>query len=82
MVVLIELVLIGIWGWTLMNHGARLLRLARIHHGWDRTPLKATLHRAWFWLGREEFWQSVRLDSMRCLQLTLMVFALAYFTNI
>jgi len=59
-------------------HGWRLLRLARIHQGWDRDPLRGALHRAWFWLGREEFWSSVQRDSAFCLQLTLMLFVLAW----
>jgi hypothetical protein len=78
MATLIELALIALWGAVLGVHSRRLLRLALIHKGWDSKPLEGALRRVWFWLGREEFWQSVRRDSAQCLQLTLMLFALIW----
>lgn len=80
MVTLIELALIGIWGAAVAMQGRRLLRLAQTHQGWHRNQLRSGLSRAWFWLGREEFWNTARHDSAYCLQLTLMLFALAWFT--
>ena len=36
------------------------------------------LDRVWWWLGRAEFWGSVQADTCRCMEITLMVFVLAW----
>jgi len=43
----------------------------------ERT-VRQQANRMWWWLGREEFWRTVQLDALRCVEITLMVFLLAY----
>ena len=40
--------------------------------------LRRRMHRMWWWLGREEFWGRVQDDTCYCLQITLMIFLLAW----
>lgn len=74
---LFQLAVIMLWSAALSIHARRLLRLARI----EATPtmtnrVRQRLNRVWWWLGREEFWQGVQTDCLRCTQLTIMVFFL------
>jgi hypothetical protein len=32
----------------------------------------------WWWLGREEYWREVQADVLRCVQLTFMLFLMAW----
>lgn len=77
---IIQAVIIGIWSTTLGIHTRRLLRLAQVEtvDSLRNHPLRRRLNRVWWWLGREEFWRHVQTDCMHCVQLTLMVFLMAW----
>ena len=77
---IVQVAIVGLWGCILYIHTRRLLRLAQVQvPGLWRDPSRRTkLARLWFWLGREEFWRAVQADGLRCTQLTLMVFLLAW----
>ena len=78
--ILLQLIIVAAWAATILRHTRRLLRLAQVNTAWlshkqrDR-PLTS---RVWWWLGREEFWRTVQVDALRCVEITLMVFLLAY----
>lgn len=76
---IVQIVVVSLWGAMIGIHTRRLLRLARV-----ATPavfrgpkLRQNLSRVWWWLGREEFWRAVQSDGLRCAQITIMVFLLA-----
>lgn len=78
MAVVVQLLLVGLWGTTLALHMRRLFRLATIPATTDRTRyLRGKAQRIWWWLGRDEFWERARVDTLRCIELTLMVGVLA-----
>lgn len=78
MAVVIQLLLVGIWGATLVLHTRRLFRLATVPVTVDRARyLRGKARRMWWWLGRDEFWAAARVDAIRCVELTLMVGLLA-----
>ncbi len=78
MAVVVQLLLVGLWGTTLALHMRRLFRLAAIPATTDRTRyLRGKAQRIWWWLGRDEFWYRMRDDSLRCIELTLMVGVIA-----
>ncbi|MEN9934340.1 MAG: hypothetical protein RLZZ387_919 [Chloroflexota bacterium] len=76
----VQLAIVGLWGCILVVHTRRLLRLAQVTapNFWQDRSGQTRLARVWFWLGREEFWRAVQADGARCMQLTLMVFLLAW----
>lgn len=76
---IVQIVVITLWGAMIAIHTRRLLRLARIEApvSFRRRELRQNLSRVWWWLGREEFWRAVQVDGMRCTQMTLMLFVLA-----
>lgn len=75
---IVQIVVITLWGAMIAIHTRRLLRLARIEAPvFLRRELRQNLSRVWWWLGREEFWRAVQIDGMRCTQITLMLFLLA-----
>ncbi len=76
----VQLSVIGIWGTMLTVHTRRLLRLAQVESidALRNHPLRHRLDRVWWWLGREEFWRKVQHDCLRCVQLTFMLFILAW----
>lgn len=76
----VQLVIVGLWGCILVVHTRRLLRLAQVNApmAWRPQDNRTKLARMWYWLGREEFWRAVQADGVRCMQLTLMVFLLAW----
>jgi hypothetical protein len=78
--ILVQLVIVGLWGFMLALHTRRLLRLAHVGSlAILRSPeRRGSLQRLWWWLGREEFWRAVQADGLRCTQLTLMVFLAAW----
>lgn len=80
MAILVQLSVIGIWGTMLGVHTRRLLRLAQFEtmDSLHNHPLRHRLTRVWWWLGREEFWRTVQRDCLRSVQLTLMLFMLAW----
>lgn len=78
MVMMIQLVLVGLWGATLTLQTRRLLRLAAVPATTDRARyLRGKAQRMWWWLGRNEFWEGARADALRCIELTLMVGVIA-----
>ncbi|MFO7168532.1 MAG: hypothetical protein DIU80_010975 [Chloroflexota bacterium] len=76
----VQLAVVLLWAGVLGVHTRRLLRLARVEvPGLWRDPLRRSkLARLWWWLGREEFWRAVQADGVYCMQLTVMVFLLAW----
>ena len=77
---LIQTAMTAMWGALLALHTRRLLRLAYVS-GESATRdqyLRQRMHRMWWWLGREEFWRTVQADTWRCLEITLMLFLLAW----
>ena len=78
--ILVQLAIVGAWGATIFRHTHRLLRLAYADSAWasqDQT-VRPLANRIWWWLGREEFWRTLQLDALRCVEITLMAFLLAY----
>lgn len=76
--ILVEVVVVVMWSAVLFLHTRRLMRLANAV-ALSPTPqsgLRRRLHRAWWWLGREEFWRGVQQDGVSCIQLTVMLFML------
>jgi len=80
MSMLLQLFITAIWGALLISSTRRLLRLAHVEQlqHWGRIRLRLGLNRMWWWLGQHEYWQQVRADSAICLQLTLMIFVIAW----
>ena len=79
-VILVQLAIVGAWATTVLRHTRRLLRLANVNPTWtlqDQT-VRQGANRIWWWLGREEFWRTVQVDAFRCVEITFMVFLLAY----
>jgi hypothetical protein len=78
--ILLQLVIVAAWAATILRHTRRLLRLAQVNTAWTAQDQRAgpLTSRIWWWLGREEFWRTVQLDALRCVEITLMVFVLAY----
>jgi hypothetical protein len=77
---LIQVVIVAMWGAVLALHTRRLLRLAHaeVESGTLDQHLRRRMHRVWWWLGRDEFWRKVQDDTCHCLQITLMLFLLAW----
>jgi hypothetical protein len=79
-VILLQLAIVGAWAATILRHTRRLLRLAQANSAWasrDQT-VRPLADRIWWWLGREEFWGTAQVDTLHCLELTLMAFLLVY----
>jgi hypothetical protein len=77
---IVQLVIVGMWAAMLAIHTRRLLRLAQVESltNWGERRLKRKLNRVWWWLGREEYWRAVQVDGLRCLQMTFMLFLMAW----
>lgn len=77
---IVQLVIVSMWAVMLVAHTRRLLRLAQTQ--WpsaeQQRQLRHKLTRVWWWLGREEYWRAVQNDGLRCMQLTLMIFLMAW----
>ena len=77
---LIQLAITAMWCALQVAHTRRLFRL--VHAGVDSGALdqhlRRRMHCMWWWLGREEFWGRVQDDTCYCLQITLMIFLLAW----
>lgn len=78
--ILLQLAIVAAWGATILRHTGRLLRLAYVNPTWASQNQKARpfANRIWWWLGREEFWRKVQIDTLRCVEITLMAFLLVY----
>ncbi|NTU79776.1 MAG: hypothetical protein HGA45_10305 [Chloroflexales bacterium] len=79
MPVLLHLMMVGVWGMTFVIHTRRLLRLARVNQlrHWDDSR-RLGLNRIWWWLGQDEFWHGVRPDCLKAIELTTMIFLIAW----
>jgi hypothetical protein len=77
---IVQLSVVSLWGCILVIHTRRLLRLSQVQSPHVRSGhgRGGALARVWFWLGREEFWRAVQADGIRCTQLTVMVFVMAW----
>jgi hypothetical protein len=79
-VILLQLAIVAAWAATLLRHTRRLLRLAHANPAWTAQgqTVRQRANRIWWWLGREEFWHTVQVDTLRCVELTLIAFLLVY----
>jgi hypothetical protein len=77
---IVQVVIIGLWAAMLVTQTRRLLRMAQVESltQWGERKLKPKLNRVWWWLGREEYWRAVQIDVMRCMQLTFIMFLMAW----
>jgi hypothetical protein len=80
MPMLLQLLLAGVWASTVVIHTRRLFRLACVAQlrRWEEERLRSGLNRLWWWLGQDEFWDDVRRDSLRAIELTTMIFLIAW----
>jgi hypothetical protein len=77
---IVQLVIVALWTAMLIVHTRRLLRLAQVESlaQWGERRLRPKLNRVWWWLGREEYWRAVQVDVLRCMQMTLIMFLMAW----
>ena len=77
---IVQLVIVGMWATMIIIHTRRLLRLSHIESltAWGSRQLRHKLTRVWWWLGREEYWRDVQTDGLRCMQMTFMLFLMAW----
>jgi hypothetical protein len=77
---IVQMSIAAVWVAMLALHTRRLLRLTQVvaFAAPREHVLRHRLRRVWWWLGREEFWSAVERDSLRCLQLTLLLVVLAW----
>ena len=82
--IIVQLAVVGMWAATLIIHTRRLLRLAQLEtlEVWQGKRLRGKLMRVWWWLGRDEYWRAVQVDGARCIQMTLMIFLMAWGTYV
>lgn len=80
MATLFQLIIAGVWAGTLVTHTRRLFRLACVAQlrAWERQPVRSGLSRVWWWLGKDEFWDAVRIDCLRAIELTAMIGLIAW----
>jgi len=79
-ILVVQMSITAIWAAILVLHARRLVRLTRgVGFAAPREHVvRHRLRRAWWWLGREEFWSGVKRDSVHCLQLTVLLVLLAW----
>lgn len=77
---LLQLMVVGVWGLTFVNQTRRLLRLARVEglRNWGDDARRYGLNRIWWWLGQDEFWHGLRPDCAKALELTMLIFLVAW----
>jgi hypothetical protein len=81
MPLLLHLMMAGVWASTIVIHTRRLFRLARVEQlaRWeDHVRLRAGANRIWWWLGQQEFWRGVIPDCVRAMEITAMIFLIAW----
>ncbi len=80
MAIFLQLAIVGAWAATILRHTRRLLRLAHANPAWtsQEQTVRQQANRIWWWLGREEFWRTVQVDALHCVEITLMVFLLVH----
>ena len=78
--ILLQLVIVAAWAATILRHTRRLLRLAQVNTAWTshNQRVRPLTSRIWWWFGREEFWRTVQVDALHCVEITLMAFFLVY----
>jgi hypothetical protein len=78
--VLLQLMMVGVWAMTFVIHTRRLLRLARVEglRNWGEEARRLGLNRIWWWLGQNEFWHGVQPDCIKAIELTLLLFLVAW----
>jgi hypothetical protein len=77
---MVELFVVVLWACIIAIHTRRLVRLTQVEpllSSSCQSVLRQRLNRAWWWLGREEYWRPVEPDSVRCIQVTFMLFLIA-----
>ncbi|MGQ9926159.1 MAG: hypothetical protein ACUVS4_04725 [Chloroflexaceae bacterium] len=81
MPLLLHLMMAGVWASTVVIHTRRLFRLARVEQlaRWeDHVRLRSGANRIWWWLGQQEFWHGVIPDCVRAMEITAMIFLIAW----
>lgn len=80
MAIVLQLVMLGVWGMTLVIHTRRLLRLARVEQlrNWGGEARRLGLNRIWWWLGQDTFWRGVTPDCLKAIEITALVFLVAW----
>ncbi|MFQ3663351.1 MAG: hypothetical protein SNJ69_13260 [Chloroflexaceae bacterium] len=81
MPLLLHLMMAGVWASTVVIHTRRLFRLARVEQlaRWeDQVRLRSGVNRIWWWLGQQEFWRGVIPDCLRAMEITVMIFLIAW----
>ncbi|MGB9634491.1 MAG: hypothetical protein ACPL8I_14230 [Chloroflexaceae bacterium] len=81
MPLLLHLMMAGVWASTVVIHTRRLFRLARVEQlaRWeDHVRLRSGANRIWWWLGQQEFWRGVIPDCLRAMEITAMIFLIAW----
>ena len=78
--IFLQLAIVAAWAATIPRHTCRLLRLAQVNTAWisQNQRVRPLTSRIWWWFGREEFWRTVQVDALHCVEVTLMVFLLVY----
>lgn len=80
MATIMHLLVAGVWATTMIIHTRRLFRLACVTQlrKWEKVRLRSGLNRIWWWLGQDEFWDKLRIDTLRSIEITMMVFLIAW----
>ncbi|MFV9507661.1 MAG: hypothetical protein AB4911_24180 [Oscillochloridaceae bacterium umkhey_bin13] len=80
MPLLLHLVMMGVWSMTVAIHTRRLLRLARVEQlrNWEDTRVRMGMSRIWWWLGQDEFWRGVMPDCLKAVEVSVMIFLIAW----
>ncbi|NJN17211.1 MAG: hypothetical protein HC822_13510 [Oscillochloris sp.] len=78
---LLQLLIVGVWAATIITHTRRLFRLAcvtQLRRWEDDVRLRSGASRIWWWLGQDTFWAGVRPDTLKAVEISLMVFLIAW----
>lgn len=84
MALVLQMLVATIWAATTIIHTRRLMRLAcvaQLRH-LEKKRLRLGLNRVWWWLGQDEFWRGLSVDTLRSIELTLMIFLIALAMNV
>src|SRR5258705_7388856 len=78
MATIVQMAIVVIWAAPFVLHLRRLVQLAHVDSGWIPRGqyLRQHLQRILWWLGREGFLRAVKADTIRSLELTLMILLL------
>lgn len=76
----LQLMVVCVWAATMTVHTRRLLRLACVEQlrRWEGLRVRSSLNRIWWWLGQDEFWRGVQKDTQHAVEVTLMIFLIAW----